>query len=74
MNTLNQIDFLRQVHFRSIGISILSSRQPFRSNKVDRDVKLAKKENAEIDSYIHLYAMKEYSDYYANIGQGELPF
>jgi hypothetical protein len=73
MNTLSQIDFLRQVHFRSIGLSILSSRQPFRSNKVDKDVRQAKKENQETDSFIHLYAMREYTDYYSNIGM-ELPF
>ena len=74
MTTLNQIDFLRQVHFRSIGLSILSARQPFRSSKIDADVRKAKKENREIDSYIHIYAMKEYTDYMSNIGVDEIPF
>ena len=73
MNNLNQIEFLRQVHFRSIGLSILSARQPFRSNKIDREVRQAKKENAEIDSFIYGYAIKAYVDYkYSDIE--ELPF
>lgn len=74
MNILNQIEFLRAVHFRSIGISILSARQPFRSNKIDKEVRLAKKENAETDSYIKIYAEKANSDYLSNIGMEELPF
>ena len=57
MNNLNQIEFLRQVHFRSIGLSILSARQPFRSNKIDKEVRQAKKENAETDSFIYNYSM-----------------
>ena len=63
MNTLNQIEFLQAVHFRSIGVSILSARQPFRSNKVDRDVRQAKKENAETDSFIKNYADRAYVNY-----------
>jgi len=74
MNTLNQIDFLRQVHFRSIGLSILAARQPYRSSKVDKDVRQAKKENQETDSYINIYAMKALTDYESNIGIDEIPF
>lgn len=70
----NQIDFLRGVHFRSIGLSILSQRQPFRSNKIDKEVKQAKKENAEIDSYIKIYAERANSEYLSNIGRDEIPF
>lgn len=74
MNTLSQIEFLRGVHFRSIGLSILSARQPYRSSKVDRDVRIAQKENAETDSYIRSYGEKVYKDYMNNIGLDEIPF
>jgi len=74
MNTLNQIEFLQAVHFRSIGVSILSARQPFRSNKVDRDVRKAKKENAETDSYIKSFADKAYEDNIFDIGMEALDF
>jgi hypothetical protein len=73
MTTLNQIDFLRQVHFRSIGLSILSARQPFRSSKIDADVRKAKKENTEIDTYIKSYADKADFDLMFNNWE-EIPF
>ena len=71
MNTYQQIQFLQGVHFRSIGVTIMGARQPsIPTNKVLRDLRKAKKENAETDSYIYNYAKIAEQD----LEPDEIPF
>ena len=54
MNIYDQLQFLKGVHFRSIGVSIMGNHQTHKiTAKILRDVRKAQKENAELDNYIY---------------------
>ena len=73
MRTDQQIQLLEWTMFGRIGLMFMASYNPKENNKIRADIRKAKKDNNETDSFIRAY-IKENKNLHEYLSPEELPF